>query len=105
MEMMTDTIEEVVREVLGLTYDRFGFHENAELIESIVRVLKDPSKNWIDAEGEASNAAETVRSWLGEAYIDGGNAASATAYLFCALQREEELGWITEQVPGGRYGI
>ena len=93
----------VVMRVLGRTYDQFGFHRDKELIADFVKTLEDPAKAVPEDEGDASPAAEEIRSRLWSRYSGGGASASATSDLFYSLGREKELGWVKEQVPGYRY--
>jgi hypothetical protein len=94
---------EAVSKVLGKTYDRFGFNNDKELIAHFVEILEDPAQAVPEDEGDASPAAERIRTHLWNRYTGGGASASATSDLFYALGREKELGWVKEQVPGYRY--
>jgi hypothetical protein len=87
------TTEETVREVLGKTYDRFGFSEDVEFVRDIVVLMETPTVTY---EGGMSDAAEAVRNRLWGRYTGGGASASATCDLFVALGRENELGWLAE---------
>lgn len=89
----TVTTSDIVRTVLGKTYNRFGFSEDTDLIADIVTVVETPT---ITYEGGMSDAAETVRNRLWSRYSGGGASASATCDLFVALGRENELGWLRE---------
>ena len=98
--METKTTEEVVREVLGKTYNQFGFDRATDLIADFVATLEDPTQAVMEDEGDASPAAEKIRARLWSRYSGGGASASATADLFYTLGRQDELGWVVEQVPG-----
>lgn len=100
---MPKQTNEAVRKVLGRTYDRFGFSRDEGLIADITSVMEDSSKAIPEDEGDASPAAEYIRQRLWNRYTGGGASASATSDLFHALGREQELGWVVEQVPGYRY--
>lgn len=95
--------EDVVRRVLGKTYNQFGFNRTEALIADFVYVLEDPSQAVVEDAGDPSPAAEHIRSRLWSRYSGGGASASATSDLFYTLGRQDELGWIEEQVPGYRY--
>lgn len=91
------TTEQTVREILGVTYDGFGFQNRNDLIERIVTVLDDDSKRFMEDDGDASEAAENVRAMLWSAFSDGGASAGATCELFYTLGRFDELGWVKEE--------
>ena len=103
MGTTTKTTEEVVREVLGKTYNQFGFNEDTALVNDFVATLDDPTQAYIEDEGDASPAAERIRGRLWSRYTGGGASASATSDLFYTLGRQSELGWVVEQVPGYRF--
>lgn len=96
MTLITATTEDIVRKVLGKTYDRFGFGEDAEFVTDIVVLIETPTVTY---EGGMSDAAEAVRNRLWGRYSGGGASASATCDLFRALRRENELGWLIEWMP------
>lgn len=85
-----ETTENVVRKVLGLTYDRFGFKNDTHTVERVVEILAQP----IPATVDESEAAGKVREILWNRYTGGGASAGATCNLFFALGRENELGWV-----------
>lgn len=88
------TTENIVRTVLGKTYDKVGFSAETELVAEIVTII-DNSLVGVDPHGDgASEAAEAVREKLWNRYTGGGASAYATCDLFIALGRENELGWI-----------
>ena len=95
--------EELTRKVIGKTYDQFGFGRDATLVAHFVEVLNDPEKSKIEDDGDASPAAEEIRTRLWNYYGGGGASASTTANLFYSLGREKELGWVEEQVPGYQF--
>lgn len=88
--------EAIVRDVLGMTYDQFGFQQDTELIADIVKVLDDINKMVKDNDdpNDASEAAEYVRECLWNRFSGGGASAGATTGLFFMLGREDELGWV-----------
>lgn len=93
--------EEIVREVLGLTYSTWGFQSETTLIERIVTLLDDPAMKVQDeGESDASIAASEIRELLWNRYTGGGISAAATCQLFMALGRMKELGWIREEANG-----
>lgn len=95
------TTEETVREVLGMTYDQWGFDEDAEQIANIVALLEDESKRTADTSLEqTSEAALEIRETLWNRYSGGGASASATCQLFLVLGRTDELGWIISEANG-----
>lgn len=90
--------EEAVREVLGLTYDRFGFQNHGDMIERIVAIVDDASKKEVARGGrDTSMAAEEIREALWNRYSGGGASAGATVELFLMLDRADELGWVTDE--------
>ena len=93
MTVMTATTEDIVRIVLGKTYDRFGFGEDAEFVTDIANIMEAPTATY---EGGMSEAAEAVRNRLWGRYTGGGASASATCDLFRAMRRENELGCLIE---------
>lgn len=93
MTVITATTEDIVRIVLGKTYDRFGFGEDAEFVTDIANIMETPTTTY---EGEMSDAAEAVRDRLWGRYTGGGASASATCDLFRAMRRENELGGLIE---------
>lgn len=100
--MTVKTTEEIVREVLGKSYDQYGFQGNTRLIDDFVYTLNDPSMAVAPRTGEASPAGEIIRSSLWSCFTGGGDvfyamASRATTELFIALGRENELGWIATQ--------
>ncbi|MBC9705950.1 MAG: hypothetical protein H9W81_13460 [Enterococcus sp.] len=92
--------EAIVRDVLGMTYDQFGFQDATDLIEKIVKVL-DNEKNTVKDDPEdpkdASFAAEYIRSRLWSRFSGGSASAGATTELFLTLNRENELGWVRDE--------
>jgi hypothetical protein len=97
--MTINSTEETVREVLGKSYDEYGFQGNQRLINDFVWTLSDPSMSIVAGAGEASPAAESIRTSLWVCFTGGGDgfctmASRATTELFIALGREDELGWI-----------
>ena len=97
--MTVTTTEETVREVLGKSYDNYGFQGNTRIINDFVSTLNDPSMSVVAADGEASPAADTIRSSLWSCFTGGGDvfyalATRATTELFKSLGRENELGWM-----------
>ena len=96
MTVITATTEDIVRIVLGKTYDRFGFGENdTDFIADIAALMENPT---ITYEGGMSDAAEEIRDRLWDRYTGGGasGSASATCDLFRAMRRENELGCLIE---------
>lgn len=100
--------EAVVRDVLGMTYDAFGFQQNTDLIEKIVTVLEDETKAIKDDDEDpkdASPAAEFVRSRLWSRFSGGGASAGATTELFLTLGRGDELGWVRDEAHYPDYMV
>jgi hypothetical protein len=100
--MTDETTEEIVRETLGKSYDQYGFQGNQRLINDFVYTLADPSMSVIGHDGEASPAAQNIRSSLWSCFTGGGEefyalASKATTELFTVLGRENELGRIGSQ--------
>jgi hypothetical protein len=94
--MTINSTEETVREILGKSYDEYGF----QVINDFVWTLSDPSMSVVAGAGEASPAAESIRISLWVCFTGGGDefytmASRATAELFMAIGRENELGWIS----------
>lgn len=89
--------EETVREVLGLTYDGFGFQQDTRTIDKIVSIVDDASKRGSEYGEDTSDAAEEVRQTLWSRYSGGGASAGATVNLFLMLDRENELGWVKDE--------
>ena len=87
-----ETTETVIRKVLGLTYDRFGFKNDTNTVERVAAILAET----VPADGE-SEVAGRVREILWNRYTGGGASAGATCNLFYALGREDELGWVIEE--------
>lgn len=97
--MTDETTEAIVRETLGKSYDQYGFQGNQRLISDFVYTLGDSYMSKIATDGDASPAAQYIRSSLWVVFTGGGEvyyamASKATAELFKALGRENELGWI-----------
>lgn len=98
-----ENTEEIVREVLGLSYDRFGFQNDPEQIAEIVALLEDEAnavKEYPEDPKAASVAAAKIREMLWNRYSGGGVSASATTELFLSLDRDNELGWVREEAGG-----
>lgn len=89
--------EEAVREVLGLTYDGFGFQKDTSTIDRIVAIVDDATKRGSEYGDRASDAAAKVRETLWNRYSGGGASAGATVELFIMLDREDELGWVKDE--------
>lgn len=105
-EIKSADTEITVRAVLGKMYDRFGWfglNENTRLINQIVAILDDPEKKRVPSVDAVSYAAVEVREALWNNYTGGGATASATADLFYTLGRQNELGWLLDEVPGYRF--
>lgn len=84
------TVEESVREVLGLTYNWKGFQRDTYTIESIVSILDNPEKMHFE-EDKNSAASEEVREILCNRYYGEGLSAGTTCQLFTALGRTDEI--------------
>lgn len=100
--MPINLTEETVREVLGKSYNQFGFQGNTRLIHEFVYILGDPTMAVPVRDGEASPAAQSIRSALWSVFTGGGDvyfemASRATSDLFRALGRENELGPLVRQ--------
>lgn len=100
--------EAVVRDVLGMTYDGFGFQRETGLIEKIVAVLEDEAKavkdDYEDPK-DASPAAEEIRGMLWSRFSGGGASAGATTELFLTLGRKDELGWVRDEAHYPDYMV
>jgi hypothetical protein len=88
-----ETTETVIRKVLGLTYDRFGFKNDTHTVERVAAILAEP----VPADASEYEAAGKVREVLWNRYSGGGASAGATCNLFFALGRESELGWVIDE--------
>lgn len=89
--------EEIVREVIGLDYNQFGFANDQSLVDDIVDVI-DGTVPPIMFDGTlvstTEDPAKDVANLLYIAY--GGKYFTATCNLFLALGRENELGIIAK---------
>lgn len=100
--------EAIVRDVLGMTYDQFGFQKRNDMIEDIVLMLNDEKQMVKDDPtdpNDASFAAEWIRSRLWSAFSGGGASAGATTELFLTLGRGDELGWVRGQATYPDYMV
>lgn len=97
------TTAEIVDEVIGKTYSRFGFVPGGDISDIITELVEDPKRAELDHEGDTSNAAEKVRQTLWGTWAGGGASAGATCELFIALGREEELGWVKGEAHFKEY--
>jgi hypothetical protein len=88
-----ETTETVIRKVLGLTYDQFGFKNDTHTVERVTALLAEP----VPADSSEYEVAGKVREVLWNRYSGGGASAGATCNLFFALGREEELGWVIDE--------
>lgn len=94
-----ETTETVIRKVLGLTYDRFGFKNDTSTVERVAALLAAE----IPEDVSTSETAGKVREILWNRYSGGGASAGATCNLFYALGRQDELGWVTEEAHYGQF--
>lgn len=78
-----ETIEAVIRKVLGLTYNQFGFRDDTITVARIAAVLGEGA--------HTPKAPERVREMIVRRYPGDKAAAVATCNLFYALGRENEL--------------
>ena len=92
------TTEDTVLNVLGETYDKFGFRGERTLIHDIVCLLDDKNHNTVRRRGEPSYAAHEIHNLLWSRYRDRLESVIATVELFEAINRSRELGWIANQV-------
>lgn len=98
-----ETTEEIVREVLGLNYNAFGFQKETGLIAEIVGILENEENAVKDERLGASvpsPAAGSIWELLWNRFSGGGVAAMATTELFLSLDREDELGRVREEAGG-----
>lgn len=100
--MTINLTEETVREILGKSYNQFGFQGNTRLINDFVYTLADRSMSAPARDGEPSPAAQSIRASLWSSFTGGGQfyfemASRATSDLFYALGRENELGALDSQ--------
>jgi hypothetical protein len=105
MPKQPQQVIDTLHRTLGYTYKGPRFEGSAGMISDFASVLNDADKAVVKEGGSASPAAEYVRSRLLDRFSSNGvgGAAGATSDLFYALGRENELGWIREQVPGHSY--
>lgn len=94
-----ETTETVIRKVLGLTYDRFGFKNDTSTVERVAAILAEP----LPTDGRKSKAAGKVREILWNRYTGGGASAGATCNLFYALGRQDELDWVIDEAHYGQF--
>lgn len=94
-----ENTETVIRKVLGLTYDRFGFKNDTSTVERVAALLAEP----VLADGSESETAGKVREILWNRYSGGGASAGATCNLFFALGRQDELGWVIGEAHYGQF--
>lgn len=88
-----ETTETVIRKVLGLTYDRFGFKNDTRTVERVAELLALE----VPADKSKAKTAGKIREILWNRYTGGGASAGATCNLFYALGRQDELGWVIEE--------
>lgn len=105
MEATPKTTKEIVLEFLDkpcYQSEQFDFKNDERFIRHLVAVLEDPTEAVIEEEGYASPAAGWLRSSL--LFELGGEVASSlTCDLFYTLDRQNELGWIEEDIPGYKF--
>ncbi len=91
-------IEDVIIEVLGPIYNRFGFDENIQLQDYILEILEDDELSSKECDFCTSESADKIRNELWSRYNNGGStSAIATCKLFIALGRKNELAWLLEE--------
>lgn len=91
------TSEELVCEVLSKHYAKFDSEANKGAVTSIVTLLNDKTKSYMDVEsGFESDAAYLTRMILLEVFRQGVSSVKATADIFNSLERGHELGWLAD---------
>lgn len=88
-----ENTETIIRKVLGLTYDRFGFKNDTSTVERVAELLALE----VPTDKSKAKAAGKIREILWNRYTGGGASAGATCNLFYALGRQDELGWVIEE--------
>ncbi len=99
MTQTTKTTSEIIADILGPVYNRFGFENDVWVKEHILELLENPEKrnNHWDDEDEPSEAAEAIRAVLWSRYSGGTVSAAVTSNLFIELGRENELAWLPKE--------
>lgn len=99
--MEPKTTTEIALAVVRKHYHQFEIENDARFMSHLVATIEDPTMAGAEIEDLASPAALWVRASL--RYTDIAASESATCDLFYLLGRQDELGWIEEQVPGYQF--
>lgn len=99
MTQTAKTTVEIINDILGPVYNKFGFENDAWVKDHILGLLENPEKrnNHWDDEDEPSEAAEAIRAVLWSRYSSGTVSAASTSKLFMELGRESELAWLPKE--------